>query len=282
MVPSEFRADLHCHSNCSDGSDAPEELLRKAKGANLKCLSITDHDTVQAYTPALFFVAESLGIELLPGIEISTELDGANVHILGYCVSVDSPDLRTFLHTLHERRSERNRKILANLVKQNMPITEEELMGLTSRSPSDPIIGRPHIAALMVKKGYVSSFAEAFDRYLKEGGTCYVSGFKFTPSDAIGAIHKAGGKAVIAHPHFIKNNALISKLLSLPFDGIECYYSIFAGHYSTPWLKVGQEKGWISTGGSDYHGSFTPQINLGASWVGLDVVERLKSHGSAR
>ena len=265
----EFRADLHCHSICSDGSDTPLDLLSKAKQLRLSGISITDHDTIQAYSSEFFAYARALDISILPGVEFSSELHETTIHVLGYGFDLRSPSLLAFIEEMQRRRRERNKAILQKLEKYHISIAEEEIFSASSS------IGRPHIAALMLKKGYASSFQEAFDRYLKEGALCYVPGFKFTPLEAIQAIHEARGKAVLAHPHFIKNGSYIGSLLSLPFDGIECYYANLPKHQETPWVKIAKQKGWIATGGSDYHGTFKPHISLGCSWVGESTFHQL-------
>lgn len=270
-----FRADIHCHSNCSDGSDTPLELLDKAKERKLNGLSITDHDTISAYTLEFFSKAKSLSIEILPGVEISTELDRTAVHILGYGFDLNDVDLIQFLDTIRLSRDHRNREILKRLSLKNMVITEEELRHYAEPHQNKKSVGRPHIAHLMVKKGYVSSPQEAFELYLKDGSSCYVSGFKFTPLQAIEQIRKARGKAVLAHPHFIKGGLLLQKLLSLPFDGIECYYGSLSQGSEAPWVSLAKKKQWIPTGGSDYHGSYKPHILLGSSWVDQSTFEAL-------
>ena len=264
----EFRADLHCHSTSSDGSDTPQQLVRKAKEIGLSGLSITDHDTIEAYRPELLSEAEALGLQILTGIELSSEFGETPVHILGYGFDLHSDSLRIFLVEMQKRRNQRNRALLEKLAERNLPIAEEELLDFARHTEKKKTVGRPHIAALMVKKGYVRTLQEAFDRYLKEGGLCYVPGFKFTPQDAIDEIRKAGGKAVLAHPHFIKKGSLLRKLLEHRFDGIECYYGNLHKQLEAPWLKIAKEKNWIATGGSDYHGTFKPHISLGCSWVG--------------
>jgi predicted metal-dependent phosphoesterase TrpH len=140
-----------------------------------------------------------------------------------------------------------------------MAIAESELPAGT--------VGRPHIAALMVQKKYVPTFEEAFGKYLKEGGLCYVPGIKFSPEQVIEEIHAAGGKAILAHPHFLKSVSLAERLLRFPFDGIECYYGNFMEIVERPWVALAKRRHLIATGGSDYHGSFKPQIPLGCSWV---------------
>jgi predicted metal-dependent phosphoesterase TrpH len=272
----EFRADLHCHSICSDGSDSPLEILAKANLARLSGLSITDHDTIDAYSPEFFKTAQTMGIRIMPGVEFSSELRETTVHVLGYGFDIYSPILLAFIEEMQRRRNDRNLAILKKLETHKIIVSDEDLHlisqigGMKKKS-----VGRPHIAAIMVKKGYVQSFQEAFDRYLKEGTSCYVPGFKFTPLDAIRAIHEAGGKAVLAHPHFIKNGSYVGSLLSLPFDGIECYYGNLPKHQEMPWVKIAKQKGWIATGGSDYHGTFKPHISLGCSWVGESTFQQL-------
>jgi 3',5'-nucleoside bisphosphate phosphatase len=268
---SDFRADLHCHTVCSDGTDEPRALLQLAKQAGLQGLSITDHDTLDAYTPELFTDAEALGIRLLPGIEISSEQDDDSVHILGYGYDLADAGLKEFLVQMQKRRGERNRAILQKLAQRKMPISEEELKAFAIHRT----IGRPHIAHLMVKKGYVATIREAFERYLRDGALCYSPGIKYQPREVIDRIHKAKGKAILAHPHFFKKGSFLRKLLDLPFDGIECYYGNLAKELELPWLKIAKERGLIATGGSDYHGHLKPHIPLGCSWVSQHTFELL-------
>lgn len=265
---NDFRADIHCHSNCSDGTDDPLALLDLAKQAGLSGLSITDHDTIQAYTPELYHKAKTLDLALLIGAEISTEFEGLTVHILAYGFN---SSLRDFLNEALSRRKERNRKILEKLKKKGISIDESEL---PTFGP-EQIIGRPHIAAALLKKGAVSSIQEAFHRYLEDSASCYVPGGKFTPLEAIAAIRAAKGKAVLAHPHFLKKGRFLREILRHPFDGIECYYGRLLKEQEAPWLKIAKEKSWIATGGSDYHGSVRSYIQLGSSWVGEDVFFKL-------
>lgn len=272
-MQNEFRADLHCHTTCSDGSDEPFVLLHLAKQIGLQGLSITDHDTIDAYTPELFALAARLNLRLLSGIEISSEQDDCTVHILGYGLDLNNAGLKEFLIQMCERRGERNRAILQKLAALKMDISEDELKAFAIART----IGRPHIAQLMVKKGYVQTVRDAFALYLKEGALCYAAGIKYEPREVVDQIHKAKGKAVLAHPHFFKKGALLRKLLDLEFDGLECYYAKLAKALELPWLKVAKERGLIATGGSDYHGSIKPHIPLGSSWVGVHTFASLFS-----
>lgn len=269
---SDFRADLHCHSTCSDGSDDPSTLLYKAKEIGLSGLSITDHDSIAAYTDELFALAGSLGVRLLPGVELSSTWKDQTVHVLGYGFAIDSPVLSSLIAEIQSKRKQRNRLMLEKLKEHGIAITEDELM---RASPFAHVIGRPHIASLMVQKGFVATFQQAFDGFLSDGAPCYVPGFKLEPQEVIGAIQSAKGKAVLAHPHLAKDKKLIKEILNMPFDGIECYYGNLQKSFTMPWVELAKKKGWIATGGSDYHGAFKPHILLGASWVGKDVFEQL-------
>lgn len=264
----EFRADIHCHTICSDGSDHPEHLLQLAKNVGLQGISITDHDTISAYTSEFFVCAQKLDIRVLNGVEISSEENDHSVHILGY--GFDLGLLGTFLHEMQQRRKERNRAILEKINQKGMPIREEEIQ-------VQGTMGRPHIAQVMVRKGYVATMQEAFEKYLREGAPCFAPGFKCTPKEVIEQIHKAKGKAVLAHPHFLKKGSFLRHLLGLDFDGIECYYGKLPKELERPWLKIAEERGMIATGGSDYHGAFKPHIDLGCSWVNEHVFKQLQA-----
>lgn len=273
-MTSDFRADLHCHTTCSDGTDSPNQVLQYAKNTQLQGLSVTDHDTTAAYTPEFFKLASELNIRILNGVEISTELNGIPVHILGYGFDLENETLQSFLSLMIERRKKRNRLILEKLAQKNIHISEEELNSFASGKS----IGRPHIAGLLIQKGHVKSMKEAFDRYLKEGGSCYAAGPKYHPEEAINCIKRANGKAVLAHPHFYKKGSFLRELLKLPFDGYECHYSRLDRAQEKPWIEKAREKGLIATGGSDYHGLIKPYITLGCSWVGEGTFDQLSQN----
>lgn len=254
-------ADLHCHSSCSDGSFTPIELIDHALSVGLKGLSITDHDTSAAYQEALPY-AESKGFKLISGIEFSTLHKGESVHILGYGYKLNHRAILDLCAFHHNRRQARNSAILEKLTHAGMPVNEEEL-ALESKE----ITGRPHIANVMIQKGYVDSVNEAFKKYIGEGKPCYVEGKGISTEESISAIKEAGGFAVIAHPHLIKSAALLKDLLKQDFDGIEVFYARFPKSQEERYLRIAQEKGWLITGGSDFHGTVKPTIPLGCSWV---------------
>ena len=260
----EFRADLHCHSTCSDGDLSPAALIDLAKASGLSGLSITDHDTVEAYTEALFAQAEKEGICLKTGVELSTQCQGVNVHILGYGFDVRHAGLRALCAEHTGRRLERNRRIVAKLRERGMEIDEADFTGQGT-------IGRPHIALALCKKGYVATIAEAFDKYLGDDRCCYDPGVPFLCPETIEVIHQAGGKAFLAHPHFLRKAAVVEALLTYGFDGIECYYGRLSRSEEEKWLKVARQRRLLISGGSDFHGEGRERgITLGCSWVGKE------------
>ncbi len=279
MTP--FRADLHCHSTCSDGSMNPIELLNLAIQVGLNALSITDHDSIDAYTPETLAKANELELELVSGVEFSTTLDLQSIHILGYDFSLENHEIATFCEKHKIRRQKRLREILKLLTHLGMPIDEENLLQAVAESApfrQSLTIGRPHIAQMMVNLGYVHSIQEAFKKYLGDGCSCYVQGEHITPEETIEVIHQAGGAAIIAHPHLIKEPSILKKLMKMNFDGIECYYSKFLPHDHARWLKIANQRSWLITGGSDFHGDIKPLITLGCSWIDDQHLRRLLNH----
>jgi len=266
-----FQADLHCHTSCSDGTFSPIDLVALAKEIGLSGLSITDHDTIEAYETAITAAREK-GILLGSGIEFSCSLDGFSIHLLGYDYSLDHSEIKTLCQRHQERREKRNRSILSKLARLNMSIKESELDDIKIPHKT---IGRPHIAMIMVQKGYVSTLREAFNSFLGEGKCCYDPGEPFAIEETIEVIHNAGGKAFIAHPHFIDRSKIIKKLLLMPFDGIECHYAKLPKDQEKKWIKIAKEKQWLISGGSDFHGTIKPHIPLGASWTDEETFHKI-------
>ncbi|MEX1013315.1 MAG: PHP domain-containing protein [Waddliaceae bacterium] len=268
---NEFRADLHCHSTCSDGTLTPEELIRKAKEIGLSALSITDHDTIEGYQAAPL-IAKEMGIDLIPGVEFSTKFEQTSIHILAYGFDLESPAIHSFCKRHLERRYLRNLEILTLLKKHGMPLTEEELAPREKQGT----IGRPHIAHAMMQRGYVTTIEEAFHKFIGDNKPCFSMGPVFTVAETIDLIHEANGLAVIAHPHLIQDKKIVNKLLQFNFDGIECYYAYFPKEKILPWLKIAKEKKWLITGGSDFHGTVKPKSSLGSSYIGEDLYTQIK------
>jgi len=276
-MENDFRADLHCHSLYSDGTDSPEKILLIAKDLKLSGISITDHDTLNAYTKDLQKLAEELEIYLLPGVEISSTFVGKTVHILAYGKKLLCDSFRYFLKDVQAAREDRNKEILKKLNQIGLEICENDLLEISQKYADykGKTIGRPHIAQTMVEKGYVRNLQEAFDKYLGDDGKCFAGGVKYHPKDIIDKVHEASSYAILAHPHFYKRKNFIDALLSMPFDGIECYYSKLPSFYEKKWVNIASQKNKIISGGSDYHGSVKPHITLGCSWVNKETFFRL-------
>jgi predicted metal-dependent phosphoesterase TrpH len=235
--------------------------MQLAKEIGLSGLSITDHDTIEAYN-SLFDLGKEFGLEVISGVEFSSYCEGKSVHVLGYNFDVKNKPLLAFCQSHQNRRKERNLGMLKKLEAIGKPVTEDEILALNDKST-----GRPHIALAMIKRGYVSSVQEAFNLYLGDQKSCFVQGNVFSVEETIDIIHAAGGIAIIAHPHLITPSSLLHQVLKLPFDGIECWYSRFPPQQEARWIDIANRRGWIKTGGSDYHGSVKPQTPLGCSWV---------------
>jgi 3',5'-nucleoside bisphosphate phosphatase len=269
-----MKADLHCHSHYSDGSCSPAELIDIAASVGFSGLAITDHDTLQSFPEAAPYAAQK-GIGLIPGVELSTVCLNDSVHVLGYAFDPTDESLLRFCCVHRERREMRNQKILDNLKRYNIVISMDEVKAF---SPNASTYGRPHIALVMMKNGHVATVYEAFSRYIGSGKCCYEAGEKWTSQEAIAAIHEARGKAVIAHPHLVRNNQVMQALLSMPFDGLEGYYSCASSYENHRWCKVAEGKGWFITGGSDFHGSVRPEVAFGSSWTPDKTFELLSTH----
>jgi 3',5'-nucleoside bisphosphate phosphatase len=260
-----YFADLHCHTTCSDGSSSPLELIQLAKHRGLKGLSITDHDTIDAYQTAIP-AAKAAGLLLGTGVEFSCQFQGISLHLLGYDFDLKNPGIHQLCQRHKKRRESRNRAILAKLDEAGMPIDYEELLVYGNT------IGRPHIAQLMVEKGYVKNLREAFNHYIGEGKKCYSAGEPFTVEEAIDVLHQAGGKAFVAHPQLLPEEFPLEDLLKLSFDGLECYYSRL---FIKSWVEIAQERGWLMSGGSDFHGSIKPETELGCCGVDQETFNKI-------
>ena len=272
---NEFRADLHCHSTCSDGTLSPTQIVMLAHQTQLSGLSITDHDTINAYTEALP-VAKEMGLSLISGVEFSTVFKKESIHVLAYSFNLQSSAIQNLCVRHIQRRQQRNQAILDRLRAHQMPLEMEDLS--YDNSAAAHTIGRPHIAMALVKKGYIATMQEAFNQFIGEGKSCFVAGENIGLEETLDIIHEAKGFAVIAHPHLISKVVILRDILDLPFDGIEGYYGRFHAASHERWVKIGQRKKWLITGGSDFHGAVKPQISLGCSWVSQETFSILYQH----
>ncbi len=264
--------DLHTHSTCSDGTLSPHELVRAAREAGVTHLALTDHDTVSGLAQASE-EAEHLGMAFLGGLEISAEFQPGTMHILGYGISAADGDLHESLEYVQRARRDRNPKIVANLNRLGVAVTMEDVRA----EAGGTVVGRPHFAAAMVRKGYVRSTQEAFDRYLAKGQPAYEQKVRLSPEESIRAIRSAGGVAVLAHPLQLKAeddarlDSIVAGLAGEGLQGLECYYRNHTEADTARFLALARRHGLVPTGGSDFHGSNRPRIKLGTGEGNLNV-----------
>jgi predicted metal-dependent phosphoesterase TrpH len=264
--------DLHSHTTASDGALSPRELVREAARRGVRVLAITDHDSTDGLAEALEEAARHPPLTLVPGIEINCDVEGGEVHVLGYFVEYEAAWFQEFLSQQRAERKARIHRIAARLGELGLPIEPEEVFALVKEGSP----GRPHVAQVMVARGYVKDFREAFDRYLRAGGPAHVPRRRLTPEEAIRTIRRAGGVPVLAHPGLADLDHLIPGFVRAGLMGIECYYHEHTPAQTRTYLEMCKDLGLVATGGSDFHGSHTGRVNpLGSPPVPLSVSERL-------
>jgi len=249
------------HTNVSDGTHVPKDLLALAKQKSLSAISITDHDEVGAYYQ--LSAEDRSGITLFHGCEFSTYYHDKEVHVLGYQFSIDHPEIQEYISHFKEVRRSRIHKMVDKCAEAGYNISYEELVNTFTDAVS---FGRPHIAQLLIKHGYVKTVGEAFDTMLNPNGPCFVPKEKYAPLQAIDLIHRAGGIAVLAHPKLVENDTYVNELLDLPFDGVEVYHSSHSKEDSSKYHQFATDRGLLISGGSDFHGiqdRFPESIGLG-------------------
>lgn len=267
-----FKADLHTHTIYSDGTKDPQFLVSKLVEMGFSGLSITDHDTFDAYftdieIPKNFF--------LLPGAEFSARLNKENIHILAYGFNPHQETPLKELCALHQkRRLERNLEILEKLKIHCYINVPEEIVYQENQT-----VGRPHIAQYLIEIGKVKTITEAFHRFLGENKIAYAPGEPISVPDTLDAIHASNALAVLAHPHLLFSKKTLYSVLEFPFDGIECYYARMPHNKNLIYEKICSEKNLIPTGGSDYHGiEESSRAPLGSSWAPQESFETLYNH----
>ena len=257
------RIDLHIHTTASDGTCSPGEVVRLGAAAGLKLMAVTDHDTVAGVKEAVA-EGEKLGIQVIPGIEISSDYMGEDTHILGYGVDPESPAMAEVLAWIVEERDRRNGQIAALMRKDGI---EVDIDALKERYPG-ATVGRPHFARALVDHGWAKSVPEAFERWLNTGKPYYLPRNQLPFDRGFGFIHRAGGVAVLAHPLQYGYDpaglrALIARAAQCGAEGMEVHYSGYTQAQRAMLTKLAEEFGLFVTGGSDYHGANRPAIRLG-------------------
>lgn len=269
------RVDLHSHSTASDGTFHVKDIIARAIEKGLSGLAITDHDTVAALTEAVE-EGKKAGIEVVPGIEISSVYKGMDIHVLGYYVDYEDEQFLKTLAELRDVRKIRNQMMIAKLNQLGIDITIEEV---EKEKQEKGNTGRPHIASVLMKKGIVSSIKEAFDKYLGRDGLAYCNPPRISPIEAIDIIKQAKGVAVIAHPGLYNDEEMVRSLIAHGLIGIEVFHPDHGGEEERVYSQMADEFQLIKTGGSDFHGIRNGIVfhgDLGDKSVDIETLEQLK------
>ena len=271
-----MRIDLHAHSNVSDGTDRPDELVRRAAVAGLDVVALTDHDTVDGW-PAARGAGKAQDVLVVPGVEMSTRLRGAGVHVLAYLLDPAYPPLADELARVRNSRANRLSEMTRLLTESGMPLDAADVLAVAGTASS---IGRPHVADALVAKGYVADRAEAFTRFLADGGPAYVPRYAPTTADAVRLIREAGGVAVLAHPwgrgsRRVLDPASIASLAAAGLAGIEVDHEDHDPVDRAALREIASAHGLVVTGSSDYHGTGKVGHVLGVNTTDPAEFERL-------
>ena len=263
--------DLHVHSNASDGTFSPSQVVELAKNAGLDAFALTDHDTT-AGVPEALEKGRDLNIEVIPGLEVSSSFDGTEIHILGLFVNSDDPVLAAMLEKMRISRDRRNEKMLENLAADGISFTKEELCG----DNPDTIITRAHIAHALVAKGICSGMDQAFKKYLQYGGRYGPQKEHLSPEEVVKTLISNGAFVALAHPFQYKfgdkkTEELIAHMADLGMKGLEVYHSSNNKLESMKLQEMAVRHHLLPTGGSDFHGGNKPDISIGTGRGGLRV-----------
>ena len=241
--------DLHLHTTASDGNYAPKEVVKQAAKLGFSSIAITDHDTVEGIDKAIG-EAKDYDLEIVPGIELNTDYKDVEIHILGYYINYQQPKLNSVLKDLKKARRRRVKKIIARLEELGIEISFKEIIEVAGNSA----LGRSHIAHLLLEKGYINSWSEAFDKYIGSGKPAYVKREKLGPKEAIKLIQTAGGIPIVAHPGLIGNDDLLPQLIDWGAKGIEVYHTEHNLEEIKKYRNWAESRDLLITGGSDCHG----------------------------
>jgi len=264
--------DLHLHSTYSDGANTPEELVALAAEAGLAAAVLTDHDTMEG-TPRFLAAARAAGLRSLAGMEISADVPRRTVHLLAYGCDPAEPRLAAALARVRDGRAERNALILEKLGRLGAPISMEEVR---AEAGNAEVVGRPHIAAALVRRGFAEDRVDAFRRFLGRGAPAYAERYRLSPEEALSLVAGAGGVVSLAHPASTGYNPaelrrFVGRLAEHGLAGIECLYTGYLPNQVEEYVGLAREFGLLVTGGTDYHGDNKPGIRIGVAYGRLKV-----------
>ncbi len=265
-------ADLHTHTTYSDGGNSPCALVRLAKQKGISALGITDHDSVNGINEAIA-CGEEYGIEIIPGVELSTDVNDTEIHLLGYFIDHEDPDLLNYLEFFRKERALRAKRILEKLIKLGFEIEFSEVIEAAKKSA----IGRPHIANVMISKGYVDSYQEAFQKYLGDWAPAFERKIHVSLQSAIKLINDSKGLAFLAHPGKMSED-LLHTILSSKIDGIEIVHPTHNDSRTKFYKGVANQFCLLTSGGSDFHGGVKKdEENFGKYVIPYDSLLEIKS-----
>jgi len=268
--------DLHAHTTHSDGTVSPTGLVELARELGLSAVAVTDHDTVDGLEEALA-AGERLGVEVVPGVELSLEWEDRTLHLLAYFFcEPPTGELRAALAELRRYRDVRNAEILRRLRELGYPVEPEALAQVSDGGA----VGRPHIGEVMRRRGYVSSIEEAFERFLRKGAPAYVDRRRLALPEAIRLLRRSGGIGSLAHPGIIPVDAveldrIARSVAAGGVDGLECYYGTYDEATTRLCLDIAARNGMVATGGSDFHGAVKPNAVLGVGAEGRAIPDHV-------
>ena len=264
--------DLHLHSRFSDGTYAPEEVAAQAQRYGLAAIALTDHDSVEG-CPGTERACAAVGIEFIAGIELTSEQEGNELHILGYCIDTHNARLLTEIARFQAVRQNRIREMVERLNRLRVPLSVDAVFALANcRAP-----GRPHVARALVAARLCGSLDEAFERFLKKNRPAWVPKFKMSGEKALELIHQAGGVAVLAHPGLNRTDEVIPGMVEAGIDGIECFHTKHSTATTEHYLELADRFHLLVTGGSDCHGMSKGKPLIGTVKVPYQHFEKLKA-----
>ena len=268
-----MRLDLHLHSTASDGRLSPEELVKTAGRLGLAAISITDHDSVDGIDSALKAAVSYPSLQVIPGVEVSTDVPHGEVHILGYFIDHANPELTIKLAAFRNSRKVRAQKMIAKLATMGVQIEWNRVQDIAGAGS----VGRPHIAQAMLEKGHVPSLKEAFNRYIGREAPAYAEREKMTPEEVVELITRVGGLAVLAHPAEVDDlEHLIPRLQRVGLVGIEVYYNNYNLKTTQHLASLAHKHALVATGGSDFHGmDNATETPIGGVAIPPECIDRL-------
>lgn len=267
-----IKIDLHMHTTYSDGAFSPTELVQKAKEVGLDVISITDHDSVNGLKEAIA-VGKEIGIEVIPGLEISTDLDEKEIHLLAYFIDIDNDELQKYLSFFRDERLHRAKRIVQKLRNLGLSITIDDVIDHAQNSA----IGRPHIAYAMVNLGLISNYYEAFEKYIGDYGPAFERKIHVSPQSATKLISDAGGLSFIAHPGYMKES-ILTDLIKAGIDGIEVIHPSHSENQINFYRGIVNQYCLLEAGGSDFHGGKKEDGNsLGKYLISPNNLEAMRN-----